>query len=75
MATLIFSYMYICTYLWLGPFLGFKIQYLWGVSDKYFLGYDDFVDILGGVITHFWTNLGGHFCTFEGVWYRMGIFF
>ena len=63
-------------------FSGFKILNfnIFGVfrKNKYFLGYEDFVDIFGGSSQN-WTIFRGHFYAFYGVFlrsrYRMGDIF
>ena len=75
--TLIFSYIRR-----LGPFFGFKIlnfNIFWGCQkNKYFLGYEDFVDIFWGSSQN-WTIFRFDFYAFKGIFlrsiYRMGIFF
>ena len=46
-------------------------------KSEYFLGYDDFVDILWGSSQN-WTSFRGHFYAFQGLslrsYFRMGIF-
>ena len=66
----------------LGSFIWFKILNfnIFGgfQKNKYFLGYEDFVDICLGSSQN-WTIFRGHFYAFKGrylrSWYRMGIFF
>ena len=52
---------------------------VWGFQkNKYFLGYEDFVDIFWGSSQN-WAIFRGYFYTFQGIFlkslYRMGIFF
>ena len=60
--TLIFSYIHR-----LGPFFwvqNFEFRYFWGFQkNKYFLGYENFVDIFLGSSQN-WTIFRGHFYAF-----------
>ena len=75
--TLIFSYIRR-----LGPFFGFKILnfdiFLGFQKNKYFLGYENFVDIFWESSKN-WTIFRGHFYAFQGLFlrsrYRIGDIF